>query len=343
MDNEIRKKAWMVLLNVHEPVKVRDLKPEDETTTPKFITFDKDQGWNKHDKLYDHKMADQIEKDVNRSLNHFNLSFFQGAYKKQLSKIMTALFDRNRSWSYYQGFNDVCSVCLVALSENLGFHASLSLSHYYMRDYLRSTFEKGVIPALNLMMKIIQGTNPHVYEKISFLEMPTFAVSWIITWFAHDLEDPNDMYRIYDYCIASHPATVIYMAAATVIYNKDMLLEMEEDDMATVHMIFQKLGSENFELEDILKITHKLMKEYPVDSLLYDNRKIGFEADSPILNTELQIDQKLAIVSEATNKEYIFFEIKPWDRYKTYLSYANVAAVAIICSATYLMYRHAAH
>lgn len=68
-----------------------------------------------------------------------------------------------------------------------------------MRDYLRESFEQGVIPALNLLMKIIQGTDAEVYEKIKFMEIPTFAVSWIITWFAHDLEIVNEIHRLYDY------------------------------------------------------------------------------------------------------------------------------------------------
>lgn len=261
--------------------------PKGDSITPQYIIFDKDKSWLKHSDLSDKKMADQIEKDVNRSLNHYSIpSFSMAAYRKQLSTIMGAIFEQNKDWSYYQGYNDVCSVFLMTLSENLGYHAALSVSHYYIKDFLKSTFEKGVIPALKLMMKVIQ-TRSDIYEKISFIDMPTFAVSWIITWFSHALEDSN---TIFDYCIASHPATIIYIAAATVIYNGDALLDMEEEDMATVHMIFQNLGTENFDLDEILKITEELIAEYPIEDLLYDNRKIGFEANSPIMDKSLQVD-----------------------------------------------------
>jgi hypothetical protein len=144
-------------------------------------------------------MADQIEKDVKRSLNHYNINIGKDAYRKQLSNTMNSIFQTNKEWSYYQGYNDICSTSLMALNENLGYHASLSISNYFIRDYLKTSFEKGVIPALKLMMKIVKATNPKVYEAISFIEMPTFSVSWIITWFSHDLDDAKDIYRLYDY------------------------------------------------------------------------------------------------------------------------------------------------
>ena len=123
------------------------------------------------------------------------------------------------------------------IQSNMGYYASWSITHYFMRDYLRESFEQGVIPALNLLMKIIQGTDAEVYEKIKFMEIPTFAVSWIITWFAHDLEIVNDIHRLYDYWLANHPATIIYIAAATVIYNRDMLMDMEDDDIHFILLI----------------------------------------------------------------------------------------------------------
>jgi hypothetical protein len=199
VDNEIRKIAWPILLNIQDPVTVKDISKTDNTSTPKMIVFDKDQKWTKDSKLSDRKMADQIDKDVNRSLNHFNLSFGLKMYRNKLSEMMQALFETNQAWSYYQGYNDVCSVSLVAMNQNMGYHVAQSLSHYYFKDFLKSSFDKGVIPALNLMMKIIQATNPDIHDKISFIQMPTFAVSWIITWFAHDLDDINDTYRIFDF------------------------------------------------------------------------------------------------------------------------------------------------
>jgi len=277
-------------------------------------------------------MADQIDKDVNRSLNHYP-SFGIKSRRDQLSRMMNSIFQLNQDWSYYQGYNDICSAPLMAVEENMGFHVSVAISNYFIKDFLKSSFDKGVIPALNLMMKIIEGTHKEVYEKISFLEMPTFAVSWIITWFSHDLDSSEDIYRIFDYCIASHPAVSIYLAAATVIHNKDQLEDLEEGDIATLHMIFQKLGTENFDLEKVIALTEDLMEAYPPEDLLYDNKKIGFENDSPIIDPSLQLTTKIIQVAKETQEKYIAYPQSRVEKYGEYVTKGNLAAgtVTMIC------------
>ncbi len=41
---------------------------------------------------------------------------------------------------------------------------------------------------------------------------PVFALSWLITWFAHDLQDPVQVCRLYDLCGAQ---LVLYILAAS--------------------------------------------------------------------------------------------------------------------------------
>ena len=37
-----------------------------------------------------------------------------------------------------------------------------------------------------------------------------FCLSWVITWFGHDIADFNEVARIYDALICSHPLHYIY-------------------------------------------------------------------------------------------------------------------------------------
>lgn len=111
----MRKIAWPLLLNIHEEEKVKNVDFDDTTTTPKFIVSDRDDDWAKITILEDKKMSDQIDKDVKRSLNQYNLNFSANYYKAKLAKIMIPLFQNNRKWTYSQGFNDVCSVFLMVL------------------------------------------------------------------------------------------------------------------------------------------------------------------------------------------------------------------------------------
>ena len=46
---------------------------------------------------------------------------------------------------------------------------------------------------------------------------PIFALSWVLTWFAHDLKDLRQVARLFDLFLAiGHPLTVIYFSAALI-------------------------------------------------------------------------------------------------------------------------------
>jgi hypothetical protein len=46
---------------------------------------------------------------------------------------------------------------------------------------------------------------------------PFFATSWLLTWFAHDVQDLEEIARIYDALLCSHPMFCYYLAAAVTI------------------------------------------------------------------------------------------------------------------------------
>ena len=77
--------------------------------------------------------------------------------------------------------------------------------------------------------------------------VPTFGLSWMLTWYSHILEEFSMVQRLFDACLASHPLFPLYLVAATIIYNKDNLLEnFEEDDpLTSLFMTFQKLNPED--------------------------------------------------------------------------------------------------
>jgi hypothetical protein len=43
---------------------------------------------------------------------------------------------------------------------------------------------------------------------------PEFAVSWVLTWFGHNVDDLRLIARVFDVCLAGHPFTILYIAAA---------------------------------------------------------------------------------------------------------------------------------
>lgn len=95
---------------------------------------------------------------------------------------------KNSNLSYYQGFHDFVSVFLLTLGENMGFYCVEAASKHFIKDYMLESFEPGVMPALYLLMKLLEEADSDCYEMISSGgDIPSFSLSWILTWYSHDL------------------------------------------------------------------------------------------------------------------------------------------------------------
>ena len=58
-----------------------------------------------------------------------------------------------------------------------------------------------------------------------------FAVSWLLTWFAHSLDDLGDVSRLFDAFLGSDPLMPLYVGAAAVVADRDTLLAMARGEM----------------------------------------------------------------------------------------------------------------
>jgi len=74
----------------------------------------------------------------------------------QLRNIMCAILVKHPNLYYFQGYHDLVSVFLLTLGESLGFYCAEAVSLFYIKDYMLESFEPGVLPALNLMMKLLR-------------------------------------------------------------------------------------------------------------------------------------------------------------------------------------------
>ena len=51
-------------------------------------------------------------------------------------------------------------------------------------------FEIGVFPALDLTNKLLELIDKEMYDLVELGGgQPTYALSWILTWFSHDIDD----------------------------------------------------------------------------------------------------------------------------------------------------------
>ena len=122
---------------------------------------------------------------------------------------------------------------------SLACHVLLRLSHSHFRDAMKSDFTH-LQAALRLIVLPLIATfdsQLHAHLISSGIDEPYFCLSWVITWFTHDIRDTDLVKRIFDFFIASHPLMVVYTSVAMVLHplNRLEVLSAECGDFACVH------------------------------------------------------------------------------------------------------------
>jgi len=124
-----------------------------------------------------------------------------------------------------------------AMGLDLPSSVLLQVSRCHFRDYMRSNFAS-VSAALRLiMMPLIAVLDPEVHSKLIAVDMePFFAISWIITWFSHDVRDTDLVKRLFDAFLVSHPLMPVYMTVAMLLHpeNRAEIIHAE-NDFSAVH------------------------------------------------------------------------------------------------------------
>lgn len=135
--------------------------------------------------------------------------------REQLSNIITSILNQNPNLYYYQGFHDFVSVFLLTLGENLGYKCAEIATNYLIKDYMLSTFEQGVFPTLDLTNKLLNLIDQDLWQTVENIGgQPSYALSWILTWFSHDISDLSKVQLVYDAILATHPLFCCYITVA---------------------------------------------------------------------------------------------------------------------------------
>lgn len=99
----------------------------------------------------------------------------------------------------------MCGVFLLSLEANLGFYCVEAASNSVHKDNMHGDLMKSVIPGLYLTYELLKQVDYEVYELLSEApthQMPHFALSWILTWFSHDLNKFSHVQLIFDACLS---------------------------------------------------------------------------------------------------------------------------------------------
>lgn len=222
------------------------------------------------------KVARLIRRKQRRLANLINLTLvqsykrFSGSYNKKTRQV-----EKDNTLRYYQGYHDVACIILstlggsspvrlimppsehnssnskssslegMAVATGLEMPAAvlLQISQSHFRDCMRANFMQ-LQTALRLtMLPLIAYFDPEVHDFLSACETePFFALSWVITWFSHDVRDTELVKRLFDFFVVSHPLMPIYVSVAMVCHplNRQDVLQTE-CDFSLVHQTLSAL------------------------------------------------------------------------------------------------------
>ena len=121
-------------------------------------------------------------------------------------------------------------------------HVLLHLSYSHFRDAMKSDFTHLQAALRLIVLPLIAAFDPQLHSHLisSGLDELYFCLSWVITWFTHDIHDTDLVKRIFDFFIVSHPLMAVYTSVAMVLHpvNRLEVICAEEEsngDFACVH------------------------------------------------------------------------------------------------------------
>jgi hypothetical protein len=102
---------------------------------------------------------------------------------------------------------------LVVDDDQLAFALSESISRNFIADFMRSDF-RNLCLFMRLIFDIIKIKDKKLYKHLKQSKIePYVALSWLITWFAHDVKSLDEIARVYDAILSSPPIFSIYLCA----------------------------------------------------------------------------------------------------------------------------------
>mmetsp|Transcript_17727 Transcript_17727/g.53333 ORF Transcript_17727/g.53333 Transcript_17727/m.53333 type:complete len:396 (+) Transcript_17727:445-1632(+) len=254
VNHPLRQRVWPLLLGL-QPVEDDDSSSYEEQSC---------QG---------HRDSQVVKVDVERSLWAFTDGWSdeaRGEKRRELARVLTATVANSGGRAcYYQGLHDVASVLLMVGGEQLAYRLLCHLTTCQLRDCTRPTMD-AVMEQLPLVIHILRQADPELADHITTAGiLPYFALSWYITWFAHDVSALPQVARLFDLFMASHPLMPLYVGAVAMKAARDQLLAVGGDDPSEVHSALSKLSIlGRLTTEELAQQAVRLFKRAPAAKLL---------------------------------------------------------------------------
>ncbi|KAH7031004.1 rab-GTPase-TBC domain-containing protein [Microdochium trichocladiopsis] len=261
ISDELRSRAWPVLLGFNEDVVEHGMKSELDRAVPDDAR-QRNEPWHE---LPRHRDEDQVRLDVDRSFVYYPNDDSQSGLetkKIELSELITEVLRRQPWLCYFQGYHDICQVFLLVLPKPLRAPAVARLSGLRIRDFMLPNLAPSLIH-LKLIPELLYAVDPKLCRHLSTTE-PYFALSDTLTMFAHNIQRYSDIARLFDVLLAREQVFTIYIFAQIVLDRREELFDLDEPDM--LHFTLSKLPS-NLDIDAVIIEAAGLFAKHPPESL----------------------------------------------------------------------------
>ncbi|KXZ56929.1 hypothetical protein GPECTOR_1g838 [Gonium pectorale] len=184
-----------------------------------------------------HRDSAVVEVDVARSLWAFTRGQSdeqREARRRQLKRLLNAVV---ASHAAHGSSPDGAAV--PDGGELLTFALLRRLVTSHLRDATRPSLEP-VVQLLGLIPHLLAAADPPLARHLAGAGLqPFFALSWFITWWAHELDDLPPASRLFDFFLASHPLMPLYLGVVAMRSQRAALLTCE--DMPELHSALTNL------------------------------------------------------------------------------------------------------
>lgn len=182
--------------------------------------------------------------------------------KTTLYNLIVKVLRVNSMLHYFQGYHDIAQVFLLVLGEQTAFTAVSRVSLLRIRDYMLSSLGPST-RHLQLIPAILKCTDPVLAQHLSETP-PYFALSSVLTLYAHEIQRYADIARLYDFILAHEPVMTVYLFVALIVYRRTELLEIEDQDMLL--FILSKLPQQ-LDLQALVDKSLEVFKAHPPGTL----------------------------------------------------------------------------
>eukprot|EP00053_Salpingoeca_punica_P018624 m.183263 g.183263 ORF g.183263 m.183263 type:complete len:362 (-) comp17473_c1_seq2:231-1316(-) len=248
VSSELRARAWPMLLNVRDHM-------------PNYAA-----------QIAQHRDIGQVALDISRSFWRFPTGINtkqREALRKDCSDVLNALLSLHPELYYYQGLHEFAAVLMLESTPADAFDMMLILAQCHIRDFMESSLA-GALAYLELIFPIVHNFDPELHAFLLKSGVhPHVCISWVLTWFSHDLDSLSDVARVFDVCLSNHPLMCVYLSAAMICMRRDHVLAAK-CEYSAVHKLLATIPT-NLHLEELISMGVRFREEFPPQQLLKVN------------------------------------------------------------------------